>query len=133
MVRLLRGLLGALLWILASLVGLLGVVACVTLILLPLGIPLLMLARRLFGKSLRLFMPPAIAHPAKETRRRGEKHQEAAGKLGKNAKRKLADKTPSVNLDAKAAKKKTKRGKKKAKRAKKKTGKFLKRQRKRVA
>ena len=41
--RLLRALLGALLWIVASLVGLLGVIACVTLILLPVGIPLVML------------------------------------------------------------------------------------------
>jgi hypothetical protein len=116
--RLLRGLLGALLWILASLVGLLGVIACVTLILLPVGIPLVMLARRLFGKSVRLFLPPAVAHPAKETRKRGRERREAAGKLGKKARRKVADKTPSVKLDPKAAKKKTK--------------KFLRRQRKRI-
>ena len=123
--RVLRVLLGALLWILASLVGLLGVVACVTLILLPVGIPLLMLARRLFGKSLRLFMPPAVAHPVKEGRRRGEQRQEAAAKLGRRARRKMADKTPSTGLDPKMAKKK-------AKKAKKTTGKFLARQRKRI-
>ena len=116
--RLLRGLLGALLWILASLVGLLGVVACVTLILLPVGIPLLMLARRLFGKSFRLFMPSAIANPVKETRTRGQKRRRAAGKMGRKARREITDKTPSVDLNAEGAKKKTR--------------KFLARQRKRV-
>ena len=45
--RLLRGLLGAVLWILAALLGLVGFVLCVTVILLPLGIPLLGVARRL--------------------------------------------------------------------------------------
>jgi hypothetical protein len=116
--RLLRALLGSLLWIVASLVGLLGVIACVTLILLPVGIPLLMLARRLFGKSVRLFLPPAVAQPAKETRRRGRKGRKSAGKVGKKARRKVVDKTPSLKLDPK--------------RAKKKTGKFLSRQRKRL-
>ena len=117
--RLLRGLLGALLWIVASLVGLLGVIACVTLILLPVGIPLVMLARRLFGKSVRLFLPPGVAHPAQETRKRGRKGGQSAARLGKKARRKVADKTPSVKPDTKRAKKKTR--------------KFLARQRKRVS
>jgi hypothetical protein len=47
--RLLRGLLGVLLWILAGLLGLVGVVLCVTIILLPLGIPVMKLAGRLFS------------------------------------------------------------------------------------
>jgi hypothetical protein len=46
--RLLRGLLGVLLWILAGLLGLVGVVYCVTIILLPLGISVMKLAGRLF-------------------------------------------------------------------------------------
>jgi len=111
------------LWIVASLVGLLGIVACVTLILLPVGIPLLMVARRLFGKSFRLFMPPAIANPVKETRSRGQKRREAAGRLGRQARRKMADKTPSVEPVAKQAKQK-------AKGAQKKSRKFMKRKRK---
>ena len=78
-----------------------------------------MLVRRLFGKSFRLFMPSAIANPVKETRSHGQKRREAAGKLGKMARRKVTDKTPSVDLgDAKGAKKKTRE--------------FLARQRKRV-
>ena len=56
--RFLRALLGGLLWLVASVVGLVGVIACVTLILLPLGIPLLGLARRLFGEVIAP-LPPA--------------------------------------------------------------------------
>jgi hypothetical protein len=41
--RLLRGLIGAVLWILAALLGLVGLVLCVTVILLPVGIPVLIM------------------------------------------------------------------------------------------
>jgi len=73
-VRILRGLLGALLWILAGLLGLVSLLLCVTLILLPLGIPLLRLSRSLFGRAIRLMMPRGLAHPVKETKRKGRKH-----------------------------------------------------------
>ena len=82
--RVLRGLLGVLLWLLAAVVGLLGVVLSVTVILLPLGIPLLMLARRLFTRSVRLFLPRAVAHPATELR-------DSARRKGKRAAKALAD------------------------------------------
>ena len=75
--RLVRGLGGALLWILASLLGLVAVLLCVTLILLPLGIPLLRVARRMWSTSVRLMLPRAVAHPVKETNRRGRKKREA--------------------------------------------------------
>ena len=107
--RFLRALVGSLLWLVASLIGLVGVIACVTLILLPIGIPLLGLARRLFGKSVRLFLPPAIAHPTEEPKRRGRKTRRAAGKLGKRARRTLGDAYPDVDLDAKRTKKKTRK------------------------
>ena len=71
--RLLRGLCGALLWILAGLLGLVSLLLCVTIILLPLGIPLLRLTRTLFGKAIRLMLPRGLAHPVEETRRRGRK------------------------------------------------------------
>jgi hypothetical protein len=116
--RLLRGLLGALLWILASVVGLLGIITSLTLILLPVGIPLLRLAGRLFGQSTRLFMPPAVAHPARETKRRSQKTGKAAGKLARKTRRKMVEKAPSMDFDAKGAKKAT--------------GKFLARQRGRI-
>lgn len=105
--RLLRGLVGALLWILAALVGLVAVLLCVTVILLPLGIPLLMLSRRLFGQAVRLVLPRSVTHPAQEL-----------GKSARKAGRSAASRAPSPQLDAKAAKKKTR--------------KFLRRQRKRL-
>ena len=105
--RFARALLGGLLWLLASLVGLVGIIACVTLILLPIGIPLLGLARRLFGKSVRLFLPPALAHPTKEPKRRGRKAGKAAGKLGKKSRRTLRKKGRAIDLDPAAAAKKT--------------------------
>jgi hypothetical protein len=61
--RLLRGLLGALMWIVGALLGLVGIVLCVTIILLPLGIPLLGLARRLITRAASLMLPRALAHP----------------------------------------------------------------------
>ena len=64
--RLLRGLLGALLWLGALVLGLVGLLLCVTLILLPLGIPVLGYARRLFTAAVRLMLPRAVAHPVKE-------------------------------------------------------------------
>jgi hypothetical protein len=66
--RLLRGLAGALLWILAALIGLVGVLLCLTVLLLPLGIPLLGAARRMFSQSVRLMLPPSVAHPVKAAR-----------------------------------------------------------------
>lgn len=84
--RLLRGLIGALLWILAALLGLVGVILCVTLILLPLGIPLLAYARRLFTSAVRLMLPPAVAHPVKEldktARKKGRKAKSTVPDVG---------------------------------------------------
>ena len=71
--RLLRAFAGVLLWILAGVLGLVSLLVCVTIILLPLGIPLFRLSKALFGKSVRLMLPPAVAHPVKETRKKGEK------------------------------------------------------------
>ena len=75
--RLLRGLLGALLWILAAVVGLVGLVLCVTVILLPLGIPMVMLAGRLFTHAVKFMMPRSLAHPidelTKTTKKKGRK------------------------------------------------------------
>lgn len=71
--RLLRGLLGALLWILGALLGLVGVVLCVTVILLPVGIPLLGLARRLLTQAVQLMLPRALAHPINEVTKGAKK------------------------------------------------------------
>lgn len=61
--RLLRGLGGLLLWILAAVLGLVAVILCATVILLPLGIPLLGYARRLLALSMKLLLPRAVSHP----------------------------------------------------------------------
>lgn len=77
--RFLRALLGSLLWVLAGVVGLVGALLCVTLILLPLGIPLLFLARKLFRYSMTLFLPRAVRHPAQELRKKASDGASGAG------------------------------------------------------
>jgi hypothetical protein len=67
-VRLLRGVAGALLWIVAAVVGLVGVLLSVTVVLLPVGIPLLFLARKMFTTSVQLLMPKKVAHPVKSAK-----------------------------------------------------------------
>ena len=75
--RIVRGLGGALLWIVASLLGLVGVLLCVTIVLLPLGIAVLRVSRRMWTSSVRLMLPRAVAHPVKEAGRRGRRKREA--------------------------------------------------------
>ena len=67
--KLLKGLAGSLLWILAGVLGLVSILLCVTIILLPLGIPLLGLSRRLMTTGVQLMLPKAVAHPVKESKR----------------------------------------------------------------
>jgi hypothetical protein len=89
--RLFRGLLGALLWILASVLGLVGVLLCVTVILLPVGIPLLGVARRLITSAVQLMLPRSLAHPVNEVtktvKKTGKRAQsvtsDTAGTVGK--------------------------------------------------
>jgi hypothetical protein len=61
--KFLRWVAASLLGLVGGLVGLLGVVLTATLVLAPIGIPLLFLARRLFGASARLVVPRAVRHP----------------------------------------------------------------------
>lgn len=78
--RVLRTAGGALLLVLTGVVGLLGVLLSVTLILLPLGVPLLFLARKLFGYSMTLFLPRAVRHPAKELGKQTKRRSKKAGR-----------------------------------------------------
>lgn len=80
MVRVLRGILGALLWLLGSLLGLVALVLCLTIVLLPLGIPLLMLARRVIGVAMKLMLPRHVAHPVDEAKRSVRKQRRRAAK-----------------------------------------------------
>src|SRR4051794_7176403 len=119
--RLLRGLGGALLWIVASLVGLVAVVLCVTVILLPLGIPLLMVAKKMFGRSVGLMLPRALSHPidegSKRSKKGGKQVLTKAGKASKKGRKKVDKFDKSANkkadkFDKRANKKLDKGGKK---------------------
>ncbi len=90
--RLLRGLPGAVLWILAAVLGLVGVLLCVTVILLPLGIPLVKLACRLFSRSMQLMLPRELAYPVDELTKAADKRARtvrsaASGTAGHAAKK----------------------------------------------
>jgi hypothetical protein len=79
--------------------GLVAAILCVTLILLPLGIPMLMLSRRLFTQAVRLMLPRAMAHPAKAL---GDSAQRKTGKAAKTVRgrgRKAVSETDAVVPD----------------------------------
>jgi hypothetical protein len=73
----------SLLSILAGLLGLVGLVLCVTLILLPLGLLVLSLSRRLLQLAGRLVVPKALRHPVETLSKEGSKK---AGKVKKRLK-----------------------------------------------
>ncbi len=81
-----------LVWIVAGVVGLLGVVLSATLILLPLGIPLLMLARKLAGVAAALALPKAVRDPVGTL---GKKGAEVGKALKPKKKRRLGFKRRS--------------------------------------
>jgi hypothetical protein len=107
---LLRGLGASLLWILAGVVGLVGIILSATLILLPVGIPLVMLAKKIFGYSMVLLVPGKVRHPVSS--------MEDSVKSGSKGlfKRSKASAANPARLGKKST---TKRLKKKAKKAKK--------------
>jgi len=80
----LRWLGGGLLWILAGVVGLIGVLLSITIILLPVGIPLLMLAKKIGGLATALMLPRAVRHPVQEL---GDRSAEASGAVAEGGKR----------------------------------------------
>jgi hypothetical protein len=76
---------GALVWLVAGLLGAVGFLLSVTIVLLPLGVPVLMLARRLFSLSVRLVLPRAAAHPMQEARKRARTMTTGAVERGRDA------------------------------------------------
>jgi hypothetical protein len=95
------------LWILASLLGLVAVLLCVTVILLPIGIPLLRLAGKSYATATRLMLPRAVAHPVQETKRslrdKGKDAKDAApdvspGRLWSKGRKTVAKKTKRKGL-----------------------------------
>jgi vacuolar-type H+-ATPase subunit H len=87
----LRWALGGLVWLVAGLLGAVGLLLSVTIILLPLGIPVLMLSRRLFSLAGVLVLPRHLRHPVqearKETRKKGNEARKEARKKGSEARK----------------------------------------------
>ncbi|MBO9520825.1 MAG: hypothetical protein J7518_04730 [Nocardioidaceae bacterium] len=71
--RALNILLGSLLWIVAGLVLLLGAVLSITIVLLPVGIPLFLLGQWLMRMAMALLVPRAVRHPLEAGRKKGSK------------------------------------------------------------
>jgi hypothetical protein len=117
--RWLRAIPGAVAWILAAVTGLLGALLCVTVIGLPLGIPLLLVARRTFKVAVQLMLPPHLAHPVKETktstRKTGEKVMKSSGETGKTLARKSSKAAKSAADAVSEPSASTRKAKKKAK------------------
>ena len=107
--KLLRGLAGSLLWILAGVLGLVGGLLSVTIILLPLGLPLLWLARKLGGTAGRLVLPKAVTHPVQELR---DKSSSAATGAGTGARRLLGGTSKALEESASSTKKSRKKAQK---------------------
>lgn len=104
--RLLRGLLGSLLWVVAALLGLVSLILCVTVILLPLGIPLFRLAKALFAKSVRLMLPSAVAHPVKHAGKKSDKATSGlSGMLHRGAEKSRKAKPEALEKTAKKGRK----------------------------
>ena len=112
--RILRGLGGAVLWLLAAVLGLVAVILCVTVILLPLGLPLLGLARRMFTNGVRLMLPRAVAHPVKTLdkggRDRGRKAKAAASDVAAKTSTKARRATRTAGRKTKKARPRLRRG-----------------------
>ena len=104
--RVLRAIPGALLWIVASLLGLVGIVLCITVILLPVGLPLVKLAGRLFKSSMQLMLPPGLAHPVKVTTKAAGKRRDEVGSAVSDV---AGDALKNLKKGRKAARKQWKR------------------------
>jgi divalent metal cation (Fe/Co/Zn/Cd) transporter len=98
--RLPRALAGALLWILASVVGLLGALLCVTIIGLPIGIFLLRRAGRMFSAAVKLMLPSSLAHPLQEAK-------QSVRDKGKDGAERTKDKAVQVKKKVKKKRKKS--------------------------
>ena len=101
--RILKGLAASLLWILAGVLGLVSLLLCLTVILLPLGIPLLGLARRMFTRAVALMLPRAMSHPLDEGRKKARSKKDELGgtaKKGPKKAKKVGNKGPEEGVEA---------------------------------
>jgi hypothetical protein len=104
--RALRGAASIVIWLLATVLLVVSLVLCVTLILLPLGVPLMLFALRLYGYGVQLMMPrPAEVkrHVRKQfgLRPRGSASGDLkrAGKRARGAKRDLGKRAHGMKRD----------------------------------
>jgi hypothetical protein len=110
----LRWLGASLLSLVGGLLGLVGALLCVTIILAPLGIPILFLARRLFRTAGQLVVPRKVRHPVEAL---SDAASSSASDLGKSARKRGKAARKQGEGASSAAAKKTKKTKKKIKRA----------------
>jgi hypothetical protein len=104
--RVLRGAASIVVWLLATVLLVVSLVLCITLILLPLGVPLMLLAFRLYGYGVQLMMPRRAEvkrHLRKQfgLRPRGSASGDLkrAGKRARGAKRDLGKRAHSMKRD----------------------------------
>jgi hypothetical protein len=101
----LRWLGASLLWIVGGLLGLVGAILCVTIILAPLGIPILFLARRVFRVAGALVVPRKVRHPIEAL---SDAASDATSDLGKGARKRGKAARKQGRRTTKKAKKKLK-------------------------
>src|SRR5690349_11487061 len=82
-----------LLWTLACLLGLVGALLCATVILLPIGLLLIAVARRFFRLSGRLALPRAVRHPVAEM---GNTGKQAIKNTGRSARKQARDSAKKI-------------------------------------
>jgi hypothetical protein len=73
--RLLRGLGALVVWLLTLVLLLVSALLCVTIVLLPLGIPLLLYTKKLFMVGLRLMTSRKVTHPIDELHKAAAKSE----------------------------------------------------------
>lgn len=106
----LRWLGASLLGLVGSLLGLVGLVLCVTIVLAPLGIPILLVSRRLFRAAGALVVPGQVRHPLEAISESGSSAVDDLGsavrKRGQRAKRRAAKATKRTKKRARKQAKK---------------------------
>jgi hypothetical protein len=107
MMRIVRGIGAALVWVLATVVLLLSLVLCITVIGLPLGIPLMLLGLRLYAYGVQLLVPRPAEMKRGARKRIGlrprgsvEGDVKRLGKRGKRATKKMRKRARNVKETA---------------------------------
>lgn len=89
MIKALRWAAAGLLGLLGGLLGLVGLVLCVTVILAPLGIPILALSRRLIRSAGDVVIPREVRHPIQAVTEAGSGAVDDLGRKGRKRRKRL--------------------------------------------